>query len=95
MSRPASHGRGWLVRTGFSRRRFALPFAKQFVLLMKRQAKLTLRNKQLLRAKVGQQIVMGVLAGTLFYQMDLAKAPPAARFLDRLPLPPAVSAASP
>jgi hypothetical protein len=42
---------------------------------MKRQAKLTIRNKQLLRAKVGQQIVMGVLAGTLFYQMDLAKAP--------------------
>ena len=42
---------------------------------MKRQFQLTIRNKQLLRAKVGQQIVMGVLSGTLFYQMDLAKAP--------------------
>ena len=57
---------------------------------MKRQFQLTIRNKQLLRAKVGQQIVMGVLSGTLFYQMDLAKAPPPLppsrrRFLERLP----------
>jgi ABC-type multidrug transport system permease subunit len=52
----------------------ALPFRAQFVLLMKRQFLLTIRNRQFLRAKMAQNLLMGTLSGTLFYQMDLAKA---------------------
>jgi ABC-type multidrug transport system ATPase subunit len=49
--------------------RYLMPFHKALKLLMVRQYHIVVRNTELVRAQIGQSVIMGLVAGSLFYQL--------------------------